>query len=244
MRLELFATLLLPVIGVFAQSTCTWHAYGPDESGILSDVSAVRTLYVVEAIYYANCTGQVATAYETAIIDGTTFTASPPATFTFVNPESYLFVTQYYPEVTLTSLTQGEVLTFTQTVGGLDTAIDGSGLFSITVPIQVQHVTPTGAYSTVTQTISISTTSTTTKSTGVSAGAVGGIAAGIVVGFLIIGAGAFFLLFYKPRQQHVEYPGEQGYQAGGSVTEPKNPTAETYQETGVNPVGGRLSYPE
>ena len=77
-----------------------------------------------------------------------------------------------------------------------------------------------------------------------SAGAVGGIAAGIVVGFLIIGAGAFFLLFYKPRQQHVEYPGEQGYQAGGSVTEPKNPTAETYQETGVNPVGGRLSYPE
>jgi hypothetical protein len=69
-------------------------------------------LYVVEAIYYANCTGQVATAYETAIIDGTIFTASPAATFIFVNPESYLFVTQHYPDVTLTSLTEGEVLTF------------------------------------------------------------------------------------------------------------------------------------
>ena len=74
--------------------------------------------------------------------------------------------------------------------------------------------------------------------------AVGGIAAGIVVGFLLIGAGAFFLLFYKPRRPHEEYPGEQGYQAGGSVGEPKNPAAETYQETGANPVGGRLSYPE
>jgi hypothetical protein len=75
---------------------------------------------------------------------------------------------------------------------------------------------------------------------------VGGIAAGIVVGFLLIGAAAFFLLFYKPRRAPVGYPVEQGYQAGEPVVseEGKNPTEERYDETRANQFGARLSYPE
>ena len=74
-------------------------------------MAAIQTLYVVEALYYNNCT-QVATAYETVIIAGATFTASPPITFTFANPETDLFITHHYPDVTLTSLTEGEELVF------------------------------------------------------------------------------------------------------------------------------------
>ena len=51
------------------------------------------------------------TAFKTVFIAGAPFTAVP-VTFTFANPETPLFVTYHYPQVTLTSLTQGETLSY------------------------------------------------------------------------------------------------------------------------------------
>jgi len=72
--------------------------------------AAVRTLYIVEAIAFTSCGNQVATDEQTAVIDGTTFTASP-VTFTFKGPLTPLFLTHDYPDVTLTSLTVGDEIT-------------------------------------------------------------------------------------------------------------------------------------
>ena len=64
----------------------------------------------IEVFYYTNCT-QVATAYKTVFIQGTSFTADP-IIFTFANPETPLAITYEYHQVTLTSLTAGETLTY------------------------------------------------------------------------------------------------------------------------------------
>ena len=64
----------------------------------------------VEVFYYSGCT-QVVTAYQTVYIHVTVFTADP-IIFTFANPETPLAITHTYHEVTLTSLSAGEVLTF------------------------------------------------------------------------------------------------------------------------------------
>ena len=92
---------------------CISFEYGSeyqDKSAIFSDISIPATLTDVEVYYYSNCT-QVMTAFKSVFIAGVEFTADPTI-FTFVNPESPLFITYHYPEVTLTSLTVGQTLTF------------------------------------------------------------------------------------------------------------------------------------
>lgn len=81
-----------------------------DDPGVLVDISIPVTLTDIEVFYYTNCT-QVMTAHKTVFIAGTAFSADP-IIFTFANPETPLFLTYHYPQVTLTSLTEQEVLTY------------------------------------------------------------------------------------------------------------------------------------
>jgi hypothetical protein len=76
------------------------------------------------------------TALATVFIGGTEFTANS-VLFTFYNfsaSPTPLFLTYDFPQVTLTSLTPGEVITWTETLTGTDAANDGQALFTITVP--------------------------------------------------------------------------------------------------------------
>lgn len=81
-----------------------------DLTGIFSVIAVPRTMTVVEAYYYTSCTLTI-TAMATAIIGGTDFPANP-ITFAFASPAAPLILSWEYPDVTLTSLTPLETLTF------------------------------------------------------------------------------------------------------------------------------------
>ena len=74
------------------------------------DISIPRILTDVDVVWYTNCSG-VATQLKTAIIDDKLFTANP-VICTFGTPETPIIVTHVYPSVTLTSLTEGQVVTY------------------------------------------------------------------------------------------------------------------------------------
>ena len=84
-----------------------------DPSAVFSDIRIPYTLTQVEAYYPTNCSnGVVATAFWSVIIDDTTFTAASDLV-TFTDPlQAGLFVTRTYSDVTITSLTPGEIVTF------------------------------------------------------------------------------------------------------------------------------------
>jgi hypothetical protein len=72
------------------------------------------------------------TALATVFIGGTEFTANS-VLFTFYNfsaSPTPIFLTYDFPQVTLTSLTPGEVITWTETLTGTDVADDGQALFT------------------------------------------------------------------------------------------------------------------
>jgi hypothetical protein len=81
-----------------------------DPTAILSDIAAIKTLTVLEVFWYNNCT-QVVTALRTIYISGSEFTA-PPKIVTFANPQTPLSVTHHFSDITLTSLSVGETLTY------------------------------------------------------------------------------------------------------------------------------------
>ena len=81
-----------------------------DPTAIFSDIDAIKTLTLVEALWYNNCT-QVATALRSVFISASVFTASP-IVFTYANPQTPIFITHNFPDVTLTSLSVGEIVTY------------------------------------------------------------------------------------------------------------------------------------
>lgn len=84
-----------------------------DQTGIFSDIDIPYTLTQVEAYYPTSCSKEfIATAYWSVIIDDTTYPA-PSDIITFTNPLSNgLFITRTYSNVTITSLTPGQTVTF------------------------------------------------------------------------------------------------------------------------------------
>lgn len=124
------ALLLLSAIGVFGQSgsvsanNCTWYgipvvwwcpncADHKDPTAVLNDIAIPYILTQAVAYYPTSCSNPIiATEYWWVIINDTTFSASPEV-ITFTNPlTDGLVVTRTFPDVTITSLTPGQVLTY------------------------------------------------------------------------------------------------------------------------------------
>lgn len=79
-------------------------------SDVFYDVSAPETLSEIEVIVYTNCTG-IMTAAQTLVVDGSLFEAIP-VTFDFDPAATATFITHNFPDVTLTSFTAGQTLSF------------------------------------------------------------------------------------------------------------------------------------
>ena len=77
---------------------------------ILTNLSISTTLTIMESYSYTNC-DYTMTASQSVFIHGGLFTADL-VTFTFRNPSQLLFLIFQYPDVTITSLTASETLTF------------------------------------------------------------------------------------------------------------------------------------
>ena len=131
------ALLLLSAIGVFGQSSsannCSWYgiavvwchlncADNEEPTAVLNDIAIPYVLSQVIAYYPTSCSNPIiATEYWWVIIDDSTFSASPEV-ITFTNPlTDGLVVTRTFLDVTITSLSPGQILTYvsTQIVEGI-----------------------------------------------------------------------------------------------------------------------------
>jgi len=215
MRFPSIVTLLSFPICV--SCVCNWGAWNEDPTEIFSDLSVPRTLTEIEIFTWENCT-QAVTMLATLFAGGTQFTANT-VEFTFYNitaTPTPIFVTYDFPQVTLTSFTPGEVLTWSETLIATDIELENGVEYLITVPpnaFTASTGNPTTLTVTATSTATISSTASTTTtpstSEGVAPAVVGGIAAGIVGGFLLLGALLFFVLFKKPKTNHVPPIGDE-----------------------------------
>jgi hypothetical protein len=77
---------------------------------MFTDMASPRTLTEVRTYTYVSC-DYTMTATAQALIAGNVFSADL-VTYTFLNPSQPLVVTWHYPEVTLSSLTPLESITF------------------------------------------------------------------------------------------------------------------------------------
>jgi hypothetical protein len=68
------------------------------------------TLTVLEVLWYTGCS-QTVTAIATVLVDGTTFTANE-IKLAFASPDTPIEITYNFPNVTLASVTPGEIIEF------------------------------------------------------------------------------------------------------------------------------------
>jgi len=92
---------------------------------MFTDLSPLRTLTEVRSIEYSDCDYTV-TATAVAYFGTTSYTADL-ATYTFYSPSQELFVTWYYHQVTLDSLTPLETISFVGCYGCCADVADSYG---------------------------------------------------------------------------------------------------------------------